>query len=247
MNGVILVGRRPGHLVRDDLWHWCDARWQALLPDWPIHQGFHTVHDDRPEFCLSVASNRAARAAADWDVAIYVGADWFAGTAAQVAAAAETAVALGQLVFAHDRTVVLTADATRAFLKDPAVGRDFALSPMPHGGPLDLGWGVIHPNTFSGVLAVPRDLWKQVGGFDERFIGWGFEDLCFWMACTTLGGGFQRVEGAAIYHLHHEQDRAVREEQPFHGQNQVLWERYREARSRAAMGALLREPGGPRA
>lgn len=245
MNGVILVGRRPDGGHRDELWRWCDRRWTHLL-DWPVHAGLHTA-GDREEFCLSVASNRAARAATDWDVAVYVGGDWLAGTGGQVQEAAERSLALGQLVFAHDRTVVMNEEATARVLAEPTshVG-DWPLPAMPRGGPYDEQYGTVHPTTFSGVLAVPRDLWQRVGGFDERFIGWGWDDLAFWSACCAVGGGFSRVENAAIYHLWHPQVRAVREEQPHHGANQVLGERYLAAKwNRDAMLGILREPGGP--
>ncbi len=238
MNGVVLVGRRPDDGHRDRLWRFCEDRWHTSL-GWPIYEGLHTT-TDRPEFCLSVASNRAAAAAGDWDVAIYIGADWIAGTAEQITAAATLSLAVGQLVFAHDRTVVLNEAMTTHLLDGREPVEDWPL-PAVGARPSDLPYGVVHPNTFSGVLAVPRDLWQRVGGFDERFVGGGFEDLAFLDACSTMGGGFQRVEGAAIYHLWHPQNRAIREEQPFHGANQVLWERYRAARvSREAM------TGGPR-
>lgn len=248
MKGVVLVGRRPDHGHRDELWRWCERRWASILPDWPVHQGLHTAEDDRPEFCLSAASNRAARAATDWDVAVYVGADWFPGTAAQVRAAAELSLALGQLVFAHDRTVVLTEQATAITLEEDFPGGDWQLPEYPRGGPRTDTSGTVHPNTFSGVLTVPRDLWQRVGGFDERFVGWGYDDLAFWSACCAVGGGFQRVEGAAIYHLWHPRSREENEGQPHHSANQVLGERYLAAKwDASAMHAILREPGGPRA
>lgn len=231
MNPVILVGRRPDHGRRDDLWRWARARWETLL-GWPIATGYHSA-DEQPEFCLSVASNRAARAAGEWDVALYVGADWLAAGAWQAQEAVRQAAERGQLVFAHDETVVLTEQAT-----------DRLLSLPPADPPVDLA-GSVHRHTFSGVMAVPRALWDAAGGFDERFVGWGFDDLAVWMALDTLGGGYHRVPGR-IAHLWHPQDRSLREDAPTHGPNMVLWERYKQANGRRpAMLALLSEPGGP--
>jgi hypothetical protein len=43
----------------------------------------------------------------------------------------------------------------------------------------------------SSLLAVPRTLWERVGGFDDRFVGWGAEDDAFAAACRVLGGGMR--------------------------------------------------------
>ncbi len=226
---VILVGRREDGGHRDRLWQFCRDRWAEQLPDWRIVEGHF---DDPGPFCLSVASNRAAALAGDWTVALYVGADWLVRDPAQVHAAADLAERTGQLVFAHNHTVVLSADATDRLLN----GAQFEEVEQD---------GSQHTNTFSGALCVTRELWDAVGGFDERYRQWGFDDLGFWDACNALGGGFERVPGT-IAHLYHPQVWEEREGNPHHGINQVLWERYRAVRSDArGMVALLSEPGGP--
>lgn len=232
---VILVGRRRDNGRRDDLWAYAKGRWIGAL-DWPITTGYHET--DEP-FSLSRASNIAARAAADeklgfrWDVALYVGADWIVADVAQARQACDLAEATRSLVFAHDETVVLSEAATDRILD---------------GDPLESVWRTEgcswHTNTFSGVMAIPRVLWDRVGGFDERLVGWGFDDLCFMEACMALGGT-ERVPGV-LAHLWHPQVWEQREGSPTHGANMVLWERYKAARGdRTAMLALLAEPGGP--
>ena len=238
MNPVILVGRRADNGWRDHLWAWCERRWIALLPGVPVIGGHH---DGPAPFSLSVASNRAAGYASkhypEWDVAVYVGADWLAGDATHVREACETALRTGRLTFAHSRTFVLTEEATRNVLRlDPG-------APLGALGPQD---GSEHRNTFSGVVAIPRKLWNTVGGFDERIRQWGFDDLCFVDACNALGGGTDRIEGGLIAHLWHPQVWEEREGNPEHGANQLLWERYRQVKSDPdGMRALLAEPGGP--
>lgn len=233
MTPVILVARRKDFGWRDDLWRYARERWGSLLPDFSISEGFH----DGPEpFSFSKAINASAATATkcepDWDVCLYIGADWLAQTAAQCVEAAECALRCGQLVFAHDQTVVLSEAGTVALLE---------------GGSLDdaLASGEWHTNTFSGVVAIPRALWDAVGGFDERYVAWSFEDLGFWDACNAFGGGCQRVEGV-IAHLFHEQVWSEREGNPEHARQHELWQRYRAVKNDAVgMRSLLSEPGGP--
>ena len=37
-----------------------------------------------------------------------------------------------------------------------------------------------------GVVAISRACFEQVGGFDEGFVGWGYEDIAFRYACSKL-------------------------------------------------------------
>lgn len=225
---AILVGRRPDGGWRDKVWHYCRTYWEAEL-GWPIYEGFHYAAE-RPEFCLSVASNRAARVAG-WNVAVYTGADWLPRRIETVHEAVEQAAETGQLVFAHDRALRLNCAMTEALLD---------------GRPLDrigLEYAEAHTNTFSGILAVPYSLWSEVNGFDERFVGWGGEDMAFWSACWAFAGGFGRVEGD-ILHLWHPEGQ--REASPHHKENEALMLRYLAARChRSAAEAIMYEPGGP--
>ena len=58
---------------------------------------------------------------------------------------------------------------------------------------------------WGGVFAIPRTLYDEVGGFDERFRGYGAEDKGFLVCASTLGGTKQRMSGYA-YHLDHPED-----------------------------------------
>ncbi|WP_284036274.1 galactosyltransferase-related protein [Neobacillus sp. 114] len=56
---------------------------------------------------------------------------------------------------------------------------------------------------FAGKLfVIPRANFEAVGGFDERFIGWGGEDDAFSHSVRTLCGDIVNVKGR-IYHLWH--------------------------------------------
>jgi predicted glycosyltransferase involved in capsule biosynthesis len=56
---------------------------------------------------------------------------------------------------------------------------------------------------FAGKINIfSREAFQNVGGVDERFVGWGGEDDAFLMAMNTLCGPFTRLN-RTIYHMWH--------------------------------------------
>jgi len=72
------------------------------------------------------------------------------------------------------------------------------------------------------AFAISRTLFDRVCGFDERFVGWGAEDIGFLVSASTMGGDKQRVYGEA-WHLAH----PTNEERDNLGENNALASRYR--------------------
>ena len=89
----------------------------------------------------------------------------------------------------------------------------------------------------SGVYVAAPDTWRNHGGQDERFRGWGFEDAAWYLAHETiLGAPPVRHEGR-VYALHHT---AEQREGPQYDANAALMERYRAAATDAdAMRQLV--------
>jgi GT2 family glycosyltransferase len=54
----------------------------------------------------------------------------------------------------------------------------------------------------SGLLLLRSVDFKETGGFDERFSGWGGEDNAFVALANTYIGPYYRTHGA-VYHMHH--------------------------------------------
>jgi GT2 family glycosyltransferase len=57
--------------------------------------------------------------------------------------------------------------------------------------------------SWSGAIMFRNSDFQRVGGFDERFIGWGHEDVAFMIRFNQEVGPYNRVP-AKIYHLWHE-------------------------------------------
>jgi hypothetical protein len=217
---VFLVPRRPDGGHRDRLWQWCRSHWSESCPDLPIIEG---ASPPGP-FNRSAAINRAAEG--PWEVAVILDADVIAPPE-QISIAVETARRRGKLVFGFTEYVALNAIVTRRVLEGMPINEA-------------KGAAIRKWNHESSVVVVTREMWERVGGFDERFVGWGQEDVAFAQACRVLGGEPFRVPGRVL-HLWHgrsaERDRNL----PAWRANQALGKRYRETKEPEAMRDLLAE------
>lgn len=147
-------------------------------------------------FHRGASRNAAAYNAGDWDVALITDADVLVPLA-NIREALAQAYAYDHVVFPHDRY-----QSTR---KD---GRPFQTSTGPTNG---------------GSLAISRDAWERVQGYDTRFSGWGYEDAAFRLATETLLGGPIRIPGIMKEQYHEKTGRGRSEEE------RALYEKYKRA------------------
>lgn len=155
MTVSVLIPWRTDHGHRERLWTYLRPLWEAL----PVEL---CVTDDGGEdgapFSYAAGANRAA-ATATGDVLITWGADQLPDMAAIEAAAAVADWHGWSMVFT--RTGYYSPFHTEAILGG-ANPSQFLLEQIE--------------NHCTGIIAVRRDVWKAVGGMDERFRGWGYED-----------------------------------------------------------------------
>lgn len=57
-------------------------------------------------------------------------------------------------------------------------------------------------SAWGGINVIPRRHFETVGGFDERFFGWGGEDDAFAVSVNHLCGWVERID-SSVYHLWH--------------------------------------------
>lgn len=55
----------------------------------------------------------------------------------------------------------------------------------------------------SGVIITTPKTWKAVGGFDENFIGWGYEDVAIFVAHKTIMGSEFLIIPGEVYAMSH--------------------------------------------
>lgn len=146
----------------------------------------------------NLAVSRAAVNRPGWRVAMIVDSDTLVPEE-QFWAAAYLADLTGHFVIAYEDHYRLSERDTRKLLVDGAdplrVARETAGVAAT---------GTKTGNACHGVVAVPRALWEQSGGYDERFKGWGGEDRAFWLTCGALSGeplGL-RIPGGSWHYWH---------------------------------------------
>lgn len=177
-------------------------------------------------FSRTAARNEAARKAGDWDVAAFVDADCVLEIET-LEHAFQQAWDEQQVILPHDHYYPLGRLGTTLALRETNIGawhRSWIEQPF------------VDRKRPSGVIVFPRMAWEIVGGYDERFTGWGFEDTAMLFALTGIAGGWSRASGV-LWHLWHPPSNASWEPE-----DKALFERYKRAvDDQPAMRALLRE------
>lgn len=215
MKVVILVPIRYGKQERDKLWKFCRPRWETHFPDWEIHEGIHTASEGL--FNRSKAINRASVQAGEWDVALIIDNDIAADPRA-VTSAVDVAAITGRLVVAHDRRIMLNETGTSRIL----AGHNASWSNSRF---VEQIWY----DSVSCAVAVNRETWDRVNGFDERFVGWGREDTGFQIACEAVSSSILRVEGDT-FHLWHPISPEAKPNSPVRLENEKRHKLYVDAR-----------------
>lgn len=82
--------------------------------------------------------------------------------------------------------------------------------------------------SWAGCLIMPRAAYEAVGGYDERFVGWGYEDNAFQFALDTIWGPHARIDSFCC-HLWHAIEPGTTFDSPTIGANRALFGKYQAA------------------
>lgn len=205
---VFLVPRRADP-HRDQLWAFCKRRWEMLFPDVPIYEGHHEPAEG--PFNRSAAINRAARLAdvdGHWESGIVIDSDVLLKQS-QVQAAIDTATETGKVTWAHRRWRGIREDWTKRIVAD----RQDYFGPECDRSDVDIFVERTNPISWSCCFVIPRAVFDDAGGFDERFVGWGFEDLA-WQSLVVGLYGYQRIDGDVLHLWHPRSEERIVQGQP---------------------------------
>lgn len=220
MKVVILVPIRRDNGWRDRLWEFCKEQWKSNFPDWPIFEGHHEAQEG--PFNRSMAINRAASLAdgwlEGWDVALVIDADTISEPEA-VRKAVQYSWETGALSIGHNARLMLTRRATNAILTSDKIKVANNRQSVKK----------TYYDSISCAVAVRKHEWDAVGGFDEHFEGWGFEDTAFRIAVETMTTLPIHIEKADCLHLWHESSPEASQYAPTYAKNHARKLRYEQA------------------
>ena len=212
-NISVLMPWRGGDPAREEIWDWARPRWEATGLELCIG-----TDDDGGPFSINRALNRA-REKASGDVLFVANAD-NVPEPKRLRAAAKHQLSGGWCLPFRKRDI-LTADASRAILD---------------GADPDEKWPVLERTGCAGLVMMAAEVWDELGPWDERFSGWGGEELARASVLYTFYGPPPAKEGKCR-ELWHERPKRAKG-----APNKVLRRRYQEAEfDRDAMWSLISE------
>lgn len=205
---------------RNRSFEWVRARWKYLCPGYEVIVAAPDRHDDPGRFNRPQAINRAA-ARASGDVLIIADADtaFDEGWPASAVDAVTRGGAPWVLPYIYRK---LDRDSTADLVRK---------------GPTAELTGTIEEQTefsWSGLVVVSRVGFETVGGFDERFTGWGHDDIAFGLCAEALIGHHRRPGGQAL-HLWHPTPLEHNYGHATNGEQYALAQRYIAATDESAM------------
>jgi GT2 family glycosyltransferase len=203
---ILIPFRAVSGSERDKNVQWLLAYWKSELPGAELILG----SDDSIPFCKTAAVNQAA-ANAKGDVLALLDADAYLPAERLIEAAKRIRQARRQKrplwIIPYRRLYRLVPEATRA-VRESDPKRPLRLPDPPPGAAIEPGTAYesyrADRGHWYGAMAtiVPREAFERLNGMDERFHGWGGEDVAFMRALDTIYGPHKTLTGS-ILHMHH--------------------------------------------
>lgn len=173
-----------------------EAAFERVLT-WYADRGYKTCrHDSDPTrpFNLSQARNRGAAMATTERILVIADADTIPDERALHSAVRR----------AHTQMVVFYPFTTYHSLPAEAVNEEILGAIKPKKS---------YPGSVGGICVMHRNVFIQLGGFDEHFTSWGYEDNAFELAAEAVVGT-ERINGDIYSFDHGNEHRDMTKENP---------------------------------
>ncbi|MDQ1002253.1 putative glycosyltransferase involved in capsule biosynthesis [Neobacillus niacini] len=222
----ILMPYRPDNGPRDQAFSWVKAFYKKMLPEPEICISDCTT----PLFSRAQAVNNAAKQATG-DIFIIADADIILNP--DIINKSVQLLNEHAWIIPYSRVKHISKKSTNELLNTgpswpPRI--DFEVSKTADAGAR---------NFVGGLNIIPRKNFEAVGGFDERFLGYGAEDDAFGHSVNTLCGPYLRLD-TDIFHLWHPRVRT--KSNPHYQANCALLKRYVDAgKSKKRMLSIVNE------
>ncbi len=217
MNVSFIIPFRTDNGMREYSFDWNVRRLIHYFPDSEI-----IIQNSSEEvFSRSEARNKAAvKATHDYIVPLDADTVWNPESLDQAIRALEKG---SPWVIAYDTYLAMDHDSTNNVLKGTP---DLIFNEKAYR------YEVVQKDTgaVGGFMVLRKDDLFKLGGWDERFVGWGWEDRAFAHAADKVIGPHARIKGA-IYHLWHP---CPIEQTIHHPRYQENWSLYNQYVSRFA-------------
>lgn len=201
---ILIPFRSDGSEERENNFYWLTAYWRRHLPRAQIVVG----QDFGTPFSKTSAVNYAFRRATG-DVVAIIDADCYIDHEVVRECARRIREARNdghRLWFVpYRRFYRLTQRTTDRILAEwpPAPPAELGMACPPDPRQVQDTSGSTHGHWFGALIQImPREAFAMAGGMDERFRGWGSEDVSFMRAVDTLYARHKTIRGC-VYHLWH--------------------------------------------
>lgn len=235
---TLLVPFRADNPQRAKIWQWLMRYWKHELPEAEL---IVCTDDSRP-FCKAAAFNRGFERAKGvvvvlLDADCYIRGQVIRDCAHKIRSSERRGIPLWYVPYRRFYRLSETA-SKRLIASDPADPVRFPDPPaygdveQPEIASTGHWWGAL-------IQIMPGEAFAKVGGMDERFRGWGGEDVSFMIAVDTLYGK-HKTSNNPVYHVWHptiidatKGSSRMWEYQQSAGSNDYLAKLYRRARGDA--------------
>jgi glycosyltransferase involved in cell wall biosynthesis len=182
----LIIPYKSDHGRRDFVWPFIQMRYQELFPEVEICLG----SDNHELFCKARAVNEAAQKATG-DIFVLIDAEviFDPGLLQRIS----TMIRLHPWIIPFTEAYRLTKDATDRLIEEGLPAKFLVVES-------DIEYRQSVPGGYMNVMT--RSCFEKVGGMDERFQGYGYEDMAFALSLDTICGQHYRMK-EIIYHLWH--------------------------------------------